>query len=110
MIDPKELRIGNLVQHPEHDTWKWEFSRDDFDLYEMQEFNPIPLTPEWLEKLGVVEEWTTGGFLKWEVGRLKLLDRRLPHPQYHSADACILNVHQLQNLYFALTGKELIID
>lgn len=75
-------------------------------------FQGIELTEEWLNNFGFDIEWTIGGYLKWEKQmpyeeKFKLLDRRLPHPQYHEPKATIQYVHQLQNLFFALTGTEL---
>ena len=68
----------------------------------IQQCDPIPLTEEWLIKFGFIKVWNNY--------RLKplgyLIDNRLitvgsnylRHIKY---------VHQLQNLYFALTGEEL---
>lgn len=77
------------------------------DTYRLSECRPIPLMSGWLKRLGFSLEITNGGFLKWQKGEFKLLDRRLPHPQFHAPGARIDYVHQLQNLYFALTGEEL---
>lgn len=87
--------------------------------------NPIPLTPEWLERCGF--EWDNGylkidlknarmklGFFKGARDKMTLFQTSCPsdgskittlqfgwnHPE---------NIHQLQNLYFALTGEELTI-
>jgi len=56
-----------------------------------KDIEPIPLTEEWLCKLGFDNNhWAT----KWIL-------EDMPIP------TGIKYVHQLQNLYFALTGKEL---
>lgn len=75
---------------------------------------PIPLTEEWLLKLGykkgdnnnrgqLFENWLGGFYLK--DGLLK------PKPYYFdnafSETLEIKYVHQLQNIHFALTGEEL---
>lgn len=67
-------------------------------------FEPIQLTDEWLLKFGFEKDgtwFTKSGFgisidnLKWQMkGYIATFDK-------------CLYVHQLQNLYFALTGKEL---
>jgi len=112
-IDTKELRRGNLVQERTVRVWKV----TGLDMYTVQvverppytegfwvgDLLAIPLTDEWLTKAGFTIEQKVGGFVKWENGSFRLLDAKLPatsmpHVQF---------VHQLQNLYFALTGIEL---
>lgn len=72
---------------------------------------PIPLTEEWLLKFGFEKDWT--GYALEDKNSLSFsvtkngaylacwLDRSL--------GITIKYVHQLQNLYFALTGEELTI-
>lgn len=82
---------------------------------DLDEVEFIPLTEEWLEKLG----FTTDGRHHTVCYDLGLLSIEVPNKLYSSGRAyfnswCILNempkhVHQLQNLYFALTGEELTI-
>ncbi|WP_131828098.1 hypothetical protein [Elizabethkingia anophelis] len=76
------------------------------DLFQ---FTPIHLTEEWLVKLGFEKSdslsnctKTTNGYkFDFAGGEVLYLDSvRLKHIKY---------VHQLQNLYFALTGEELTI-
>lgn len=88
------------------------------DFENIETIKPIPLTEEWLLKLGFekrivnhfnihlgngkyfgIEHYTPDGFeyLRWVlVG-------------YEQTENIIRYVHQLQNLYFALTGTELTI-
>jgi hypothetical protein len=69
-------------------------------------FKPILLTEEWLLKLGfwtisaVVDDGMryVAGFELWKCNDLWLCNKN---------GVVIKSVHQLQNLYFALTGKEL---
>lgn len=137
MIKPNELRIGNWVDIPddgqstiialdvseasykfiadEHGTGNSNYPR----LYE--ELKPIPLTDEWFLKFGF-ELWESDEYSKridelgcLNIGRLKLtyqlvdLSSDLSANGYRSYDNRIEYVHQLQNLYFALTGEELVI-
>lgn len=110
MIKPSELRIGILVDyegaiiHLDEDRMQVLFAARNYN-----DFHPIPITEERLLKFGFEVENTNGGFLKWQKGNFKLLDGRLPDPQFHSPKAIIKYVHQLQNLYFVLTGEELTI-
>jgi hypothetical protein len=73
---------------------------------------PIPLTEEWLLKFGfaktengwlaldICNDWS---YLYWE----RLAGLELSVNKYQITMPHIKYVHQLQNLYFALTGEEL---
>jgi len=123
MIQPTELRLGNLVlvnnkligivTRIYEDRAQVEYttlSETTGQLYTKRSYidchwlEGVPLTTERLEGLGFTVEYTLGGWLRWQKGDFKLLDRKLPHdgPKYP-----VLYVHQLQNLYHALTGNEL---
>lgn len=126
-MEAKELRIGNIlsVDGEElsvcqiNDTLDINFpereiivlSYKDGLKYTSEDFNikPIPLTEEWLIKLGILnhillhEAWSM--WLEWNHDYKELVitdddDEIIFAPS-------VLYVHQLQNLYFALTGKEL---
>ena len=122
MIDAKELRIGNLILI---DGLVLEV--DGIDFYEKilvedstcddgfssncsDDVEPIPLTEEWLVKFGF--EYRTrlnpnpkelayihqkGGFY---IAYMKIF-------YWEGGNTTIDYVHQLQNLYFALTNEEL---
>jgi len=110
MIDPKELRIGNYVEHPDTKIWKWQFSRDDYDAYEMNRFNPIPLTVEWMGKFNL-KKMESNDFIDayWIRNLLFIeLERNFVMIRPYIIVSRCEYVHQLQNLYFALTGKELV--
>ena len=114
-----ELRIGNLV-HIEEDRGGKTRLRELKILADMLAhehvvgwIHPIPLTEEWPEKFGLVERdspivinnvWNyTVEYYKNKVRiRLRNVDRSIIKDN-------IKYVHQLQNLIFALTGKELTI-
>lgn len=103
-----ELRIGNYIELDGKVERIWEISMDYKDegfplfsagttsLVEFREcrHKPIPLTEEWLEKFDLVYV-DLGQFIRI-YGHDFLLSK-------------IKYVHQLQNLYFALTGEELTI-
>jgi hypothetical protein len=74
----------------------------------------IPLTEEWLLKFGFTFRKDTG-FIGWysqpvfgESIRVFLIENG--YFKFHSATTVIKYVHQLQNLYFALTNEELTIN
>ncbi|HEY4288258.1 MAG TPA: hypothetical protein VGN00_14235 [Puia sp.] len=126
MIKASELRIGNLIEGKRGEVLTVSgsmidlLSRKDGDPRGTvdERVEPIPLTEEWLERIG---------FIKGTA----MTDRKVfyssgSHSVIHSVnlsgsvmihragdkmvlDSHIEYVHQLQNLYFALTGEELTI-
>ena len=118
MIKENELRLGNYIIEDGRET---EFN-GDFYHWCSDIMKPIPLTEEWLIKFGM--DYTDGfsnsrklyvkkhkhdtsnitysekeGVLRLTNGNPKG-SMLIPHIKY---------VHQLQNLYFSLTGEELTI-
>jgi hypothetical protein len=98
-----ELRIGNYVD-----------LGGGRNLYQIQDeifgslnLNPIALTEEWLLKFGFKY------YKSWNYWQIKGEHRLKVYPCNISFDFRerfhfeIKEVHQLQNLYFALTGEEL---
>jgi len=72
------------------------------------DIDPIPLTEEWLLKFGFVKHKTTDIYptfakqmFNWNDGILYIIGYGFMNHIKH--------VHQLQNLYFALTGEELVV-
>lgn len=131
MIEASELRIGNLVKinnptYRKNDTGKTfhilkidsendscnGVCIDDMPYAEsfgqfLKYIEPIPLTEEWFIKLGFqlfgnddpLDRYWTTNILKGSIEELSL--------KYTLSGIKIKYVHQLQNLYFALTGEEL---
>ena len=73
-------------------------------------FEPIPLTEEWLLKFGFVN----GGKSDFDKKKLSIhlpsfyyTNGRTFYNSWRIMDYSVKSVHQLQNLYFALTGEEL---
>ena len=119
MIQAKELRIGNYLDSAGVLTKVVDIQRDLFytedDGINFKStwcvINPIPLTEEWLVKFGFekgyskdesnrVEGWVKDGF--YLGGNYEIY--------YSDGCAIAFEVHQLQNLYHALTGEELTIN
>lgn len=79
-------------------------------------FSPINLTEEWLLKFGFKKARTFDELNRWFIGinpvtkdwlfDLVWLDNAT-YPFYKNGHHQIQYVHQLQNLFFALTGTEL---
>lgn len=110
MIQANELRIGNWVSKNGISVRvEYYFLNDDhYGLLDGGiDYNPIPLTAEILAKCGA--QWDGDDYynlidssdeilINWSESGLRVDHIELPHIKY---------VHQLQNVYFALTGKEL---
>lgn len=125
----KELRIGNLLMYSDNSgIWEvsgiHEFGVDCFDYIEetymeYENFEPIPLTEEWLINLGfeyykVLSHYRIVLEDVWyqvkinEEGKFLFSFTNLNYDEAnHMPPKFIKYVHQLQNLYFALAGNEL---
>ena len=124
-----ELRLGNLViatltnEIYEIGIWALRVIEDgnyqnSYDT-ETKVYEPIPLTEEWLERLGFklcgyeLLSWEHETLLEgFQLTGINWADADEPNYQflnYNIGDNIfsIHYVHQLQNLYFALTGEEL---
>ena len=102
-----ELRINNLVYF-EDEILKFEFESGwNFDF-----IKPIPLTQEWLLKFGFIKRPFQGkDFFVIDNIELYFTERKEFKGWIFNLNENDLRgihfVHQLQNLYFALTGEEL---
>ena len=110
-----ELRIGNYVYF-EHGKGDFELLKFDFDMgWNMEYIIPIPLTKEWLVKFGFdfsIDTWYLKGVAIWETECCDAKGNEEIGFFYELRDVGMMDmnikyVHQLQNLYFALTGQEL---
>ncbi len=100
-----ELRIGNFIQYLMGDIITLELDGIDHIFKNIDKYKPIPLTEEWLEKLGIrkaFNDYDQIDFCGYYCDKL---------PQggfiFKATETPIKYVHQLQNLYFALTEEEL---
>lgn len=127
MVNAKEFRIGNIVQTTEgrigvvksiaekkvvlklkHSTFKT-LTKKEFDGLDIE---PVPLFGDWLINFGF-EKGNQAQFIKgdWFAIFFDKEDFYLWHiideSELQGIKIKILFVHQLQNLFFALTGEEL---
>jgi hypothetical protein len=113
-----ELRIGNLVCYSEDNTiFKiYAIERDGFSVenqieatwIECGEFEPIPLTEEWLKKNGFERKGLNGYLTIFTpCGKGLVFKDNYFIFAGVTIETPIKYVHQLQNLYFALTSEEL---
>lgn len=133
MINIKELRIGNIIRviGSNHEI-SVDYIQIEDDLIEKYNINdwrienlePIPLTEEWLFKLGFesmkldfsvayyIEIFKNVRFQIWLDGSCRMWYNAGKGWQEHYDNELpiqVKSVHQLQNLYHELTGTELII-
>jgi hypothetical protein len=105
-----ELRIGNYVYF-EDKLLKFDFEMGwNFDY-----IKPIPLTEEWLLKFGFEKKYQTFEFKGLNIDGTVVhfsfdkwrSEYDIENCDYTEVPSDIQHVHQLQNLYFALTNEEL---
>ena len=117
MINANELRIGNYINVYDGVGPKYMYQVTGYDIDEIDgdgtDCFPIPLTPEILEKCGF-EKQSEHIFISPNLS-LRLWGFSWTMQHYvmgvsHWIDissVSIKHLHQLQNLYFALTNSEL---
>lgn len=129
-----ELRIGNIIYRVNYDvidaiTTKLAHVVDLTTLTNIEHikdgYEPIPLTQQWLEKLGFSDKEYKDGYIGIDVKSNMTIDFVLTKPEtlyghqkffiWEYKQGCLplmthlQYVHQLQNLFFSLTGQELTI-
>ncbi len=122
MIHTHELRLGNYITMPYQDNKPMEvliiFEEEietDCAYLDDSEFEPIPLTVDWLIKFGAKKVDHIHGYSFYTFSKSKT---NPIHVDIYETKTIYMGylinhckyVHQLQNIYFALTGKELIIS
>lgn len=122
MIQANELRIGNLVETPDGFQGITEIQTEFFYTKDFKsswaELKPIPLTEEWLERFGFEREegrWTWKKNIYNEETTLPTSLQLWSGNDFISVCRAGIGamhcpceyVHQLQNLYYSLTGTEL---
>jgi hypothetical protein len=132
-----ELRIGNIIQRKLISSYVGEHTPmvltvrgttkggicivDDGFVVCESEYEGIPLTEEWLVKFGCVrghkKNYYWRSHLLFELFNITSLDNGFKIIAGRLTKGCILciseeiqYVHQLQNLYYALTGAELALN
>ncbi|WP_312900207.1 hypothetical protein [Chryseobacterium taichungense] len=128
-MEAKDLRIGNYVEvlgnidkikgigsneHGEYAEFKNTYNGYYFIHNNEELVKPIPLTEEWLLKFGFQIEEIHAGLSEADFGNNPLTKDFILTVKntgdgwfYRNGYFKIDYVHQLQNLYFALSGEEL---
>lgn len=119
MIEVHELRVGNWVKNDCDDKYM-QVEVDDFKTIQADPdwLLPIPISPEILEKCGF--EKVSSSFYEIDlgnnIGQLQVNPYNgIVFIGHHRLDGFGINpntsnsfpLHQLQNLFYALTGEEL---
>ena len=122
MIKANELRVGNLIYNIKNEFEKRQIIVSGITptmiackqiVTEHKFFEPIPLTEEWFLKAGFdLIYYGYNGLIDIEImlpwaGRKEIAYSVRINNEY-SVGEPFQYVHQLQNLYFALTGEELV--
>ena len=106
-----EFRVGNYLQDKEDKIAIIEkLTKDNYQASSGSittlPLKPIPLTEEWLLKFGFESKTASVTHVNsYILGKIYLTNGL--RSGIHYGDIEIKYVHQLQNLYFALTGKEI---
>ncbi|MBC9913179.1 hypothetical protein [Chitinophaga varians] len=127
MVNASELRIGNLLYYKNEVIRVSMFSPNNVYFQNQKQVgvifvNPIPLTEEWLLNLG----FSKGQRYEYRIDLFKIFgdeliidmeyygDYRLQPGntsiEHQTVGGSCRHVHQLQNIYFALTGQELTLN
>jgi hypothetical protein len=111
MINANEFKLGNLVYTFRTNLNFNEWVETPIKHFHFQTcldkpdwFNPIPLTEKYLKRAGFkpfVKDWQLNGIIIHTRKRGYVIRKSIPIIKY---------VHQLQNLYFCLTGQELVFE
>lgn len=125
-METKELRIGNLLIIDDEITEAWSINdkpngvnwsvdpNDGMDETYPKSVQPIPITEEWLSKFGFDHYRKTvrgNGLYQMDFYNHKnftlIKNKRGIYHLVNVRHGKLEYVHQLQNLYFVITGEEL---
>lgn len=116
MTKPEDLRIGNYLNihgapAPIQAGWFCLIAQNK----PLPKHEPIPLTPELLEKAGLGAEYKCGSTWAEIAGSLSVFEKVEEKEgiilHYIKQNRRVIRyVHELQNLFYCLTGEELTIN
>jgi hypothetical protein len=110
-METNELRIGNIIYNTRGKADKVNIDA----LKYLQQYpntlcqvKPIPLTEQWLKDFGFEGSVNENSKCRtYSIGKFKIWIQNGSFCFHHYSYFEIKHVHQLQNLYFALTDEEL---
>jgi len=112
-----ELRIGNYVQAKSLEKYIYEspvlINEGYFEmiLNNLIDIKPIPLTEDWIVRFGFKKNkygYYVNNTIHFLIGETDETLGKIILAVNLDKTVIVEHVHQLQNLYFALTGQELI--
>lgn len=118
MINTSELGLGNLVKpikprHGEQYLIVESIDTDEinslFRPYKSEDIEPIPLTKEWLLKMGFLS-LVRGSYIDKNQIILRKEKQGYSYERFTGMFVSIEFVHQLQNLIYILTNEELTLN
>jgi len=120
-INVNEFRKGNYANYSYQGTdvifYGYNYSDGCFTDFssipiEPEELDPIPLTEKLLIQLGFIKKWDDykGEVEQFEKGLITWSNGQFRIGTYWVFDFEIHHLHQLQNLYFSITGTELVLS
>lgn len=109
----EELRIGNYVQYPSKAVYAVDVLYKTYAM--LENWQPIPLTEEWLRDFGFISKKKHPEIFNLTIKTGVWIKVKFYSDCYVCELICnsiiissnVEYIHQLQNLYFALTGEEL---
>ena len=114
MIQANELRIGNWLEFNLHGSkWIGQIDHADFEFIfdnDLRCADPIPLTEDWLLKLGFEKVYKSNIHSRYYLDGLSYYFFYDTKRQYADCSGLLIEcefVHDLQNLFFALRKQEL---
>ena len=114
-----ELRIGNWIKGPKgarYDGREFQWHIGEYIMCNeysdfIDDIEPILLTEEWLLKMGFKPQGEGYSYTNLLLQDFRESYSMFEWDSYNEVEVCIKNdikyIHQLQNLYFALTEEEL---
>jgi hypothetical protein len=115
-MNEKDLRLGNTVNHHGQEYTVRAIGKGNATIaiegykserVSIKSISPIPLTKEWLVKFGFDKKGHREGLSIILENTLGYKNGRTYFKSWCILESQPKHVHQLQNLYFALTGQEL---
>jgi hypothetical protein len=115
MIQANELRVGNLLK-------AWFNTNNGFEqtvieispmvideiYHGVTDYEPIPITEEWLLRFGFIKDPYMDYVYEKDGTEFRLLNAQCDLIINSVGVSVSFNsIHQLQNIYFAITGEEL---
>jgi hypothetical protein len=120
MIQPNEVRLGNLIKSPKGDRVKVTGFFENLIYYnkgekeDLQHFEPIPLTAEILLQSGFEKTVAVNSLVLYRINKLvaEIFDDGRVNfstigSEFYEHICFCRYTHQLQNLFFVITGREL---